>query len=215
MIDVDVIVFPQRACRAVVVERYRHSGDADHTGFTRHLNGHVLSGVPRTVPVGRHRASPDAVGLGASLLHERSLGGRAGITPAILRSGELPRAEYSVLTAPARSVADCKNRRDQSRGYYDTGHSASNVGLVPRSRPWRRPARELPPQRSRITICKRRACLFLLDALSCGPRRVAEVAVAAHEARIAPSPLRRAKERLGVRSVKLGLRAGWAWTLFA
>jgi len=57
------------------------------------------------------------------------------------------------------------------------------------------------------------AAEFLSSALAGGPLPAREVATKAGAARIPTATLRRAKERLGVRSVKLGLRTGWVWML--
>jgi hypothetical protein len=66
------------------------------------------------------------------------------------------------------------------------------------------------PQRTRKD---REAIEFVFGALRSGALPANTVAAMAREAGISLITLRRAKEELGVRSVKMGLRAGWVWML--
>lgn len=57
------------------------------------------------------------------------------------------------------------------------------------------------------------ACDFLRDVLQSGPVTAQDVEKAARDAGIQPRTLRRAKERLKVKSVKAGMGSSWSWTL--
>ncbi len=57
------------------------------------------------------------------------------------------------------------------------------------------------------------ACDFLREALAAGARPVREVQAEARAAGVHVATLRRARERLGVRVSKQGMKGGWAWRL--
>jgi len=54
---------------------------------------------------------------------------------------------------------------------------------------------------------------FLRDVLASGPVAARDVEKAARDAGVQPRTLRRAKERLKIRSVKSGMGASWSWVL--
>ena len=57
------------------------------------------------------------------------------------------------------------------------------------------------------------AILFLQDLLSKGPVLAVQVQKEARQAGIKDKPLRRAREKLGIKPCKTGFNSGWMWAL--